>query len=88
MHTVSKTSNEQNTSANTKLKIKPDFLQIQKNYYMYFWNRAWSLPLTTSSAYFLSVENFSQRVSLIREVRNVETKAYSQRRLNNNKAVI
>ena len=30
------------------------------------------------------MENFSQRISLIREVRNVNTKENSQRRLNNN----
>ena len=34
---------------------------------------------------FFSVENFSQRISLIREERNAETK---QRRLNNNNVVI
>ena len=33
---------------------------------------------------FCVVENFSQRVSLIREMRNAETKENSQRRLNNN----
>ena len=37
-----------------------------------------------SSAGLLSVENFSQRISLIREMRNAETKENSQRRLNNN----
>ena len=41
-------------------------------------------PLAMSSACFLSVGNFSQRISLIREVRNVETKENSQRRLHNN----
>ena len=41
-----------------------------------------------SSAFLLSVENFSQKVSLIREVRNAETKENSQRRLNNNNAII
>ena len=42
----------------------------------------WPLPA------FFPLENFSQRVSLIREVRNVETKENSQRRLNNNYVVI
>ena len=37
-----------------------------------------------SSTCLLSVENFSQRISLIREVRNAETKENSQRELNNN----
>ena len=32
----------------------------------------------------LSVENFSQRISLIREMKNTETKENSQRRPNNN----
>ena len=40
-----------------------------------------------SSAFLLSVENFSQKISLIREVRNAETEENSQRRLNNNNAV-
>ena len=39
---------------------------------------------TMSSACLLPVENFSQGISLIREVRNTETKENSQRRLNNN----
>ena len=55
----------------------------------------WSLPTATaptpqhtmSSACLLSVENFSQRISLIREVRNAETKGNSQKRLNNNNVV-
>ena len=34
------------------------------------------------------VENFSQRISLIREVRNAETKENSQRRLDNNNEAI
>ena len=34
-------------------------------------------PPTMCSACLLSVENFSQRISLAREVRNVETKEYS-----------
>ena len=42
-------------------------------------------PPTTPSACLLSVETFSQRISLIREVRNAETKENSQKRLNNNK---
>ena len=40
-----------------------------------------SLPLTMSSACLLSVANLSQTISLNREVRNVETKETSQRRL-------
>ena len=53
------------------------------------WSRTlWSLPPTMSSACLLSVESFSQRVSLIREIRNAETNVNSQRRLNNNNAVI
>ena len=48
----------------------------------------WALPPTVSSAGSLSVENFSQRISLIREVRNVETKGSSQRRLNNNDVAV
>ena len=43
----------------------------------------WSLPNPMSSPS-LSVENFSQRISLIRKVRNVETKENSQRKMNNN----
>ena len=42
---------------------------------------------TMLSAYLLPVENFSQRISLIKEVRNSETKENSQRRLNNNNVV-
>ena len=45
-------------------------------------------PLTVSSACLLPVENFSQRICLIGEARNVETKENSQRRLNNNNVVI
>ena len=37
-----------------------------------------------SSACLLSVQNFSQKISLIGEVRDAETKENSQRRLNNN----
>ena len=37
-----------------------------------------------SSTCLLSVKNFSHRISLIREVRNAETKENSQRGLNNN----
>ena len=44
------------------------------------------LPII-SSACLLSVESFSQRISLIREVRNVEPKESGQRRLNNNDVV-
>ena len=40
------------------------------------------------SACLLPVENFSQRISLIREVRNAETKENSLRILNNNTLVI
>ena len=47
-----------------------------------------SPPPTTPSACLLSVETFSQRISLIREVRNAETKENSQRRLNSNNVVI
>lgn len=36
----------------------------------------------------LSVENFSQRISLMREVRNVETEENSQRRLNDRNVII
>ena len=46
-----------------------------------------SPPPTTPSACLLSVETFSQRISLIREVRNAETKENSQKRLNNNNVV-
>ena len=45
-------------------------------------------PTTMFFPCLLPVENFSQRISLIREVRNAETKENSQRRLNNNNAVI
>ena len=41
-----------------------------------------------SSACVLPVENFSQRISLIREMRKAETKENSQRKLNNNNVVI
>ena len=37
----------------------------------------WSWPANTSSACRLSVESFSQRISLIREIRNAETKENS-----------
>ena len=40
-------------------------------------------PPPMSSACLLPVKNFSQRISLIREVRNAETKENSLRRLNN-----
>ena len=39
-------------------------------------------------ALLLPVENFSQRISLIREVRNTETKENSLRRINDNNVVI
>ena len=48
-------------------------------------------PPTISSAFLLSVENFNQRINLIREVRNAETMenfVSVLRRLNNNKVVI
>ena len=45
-------------------------------------------PHAMSSVCFLSMENFSQRVSLIRTMRNTETKENSHRRLNNNNVVI
>ena len=41
-----------------------------------------------SSACLLSVENFSQRISLIRKVRNTETKENGQKRPNNNNVII
>ena len=43
---------------------------------------------TMTSACLLSVENFCQTISLITEVRSVETKENSQRRLNNSYVVI
>ena len=43
---------------------------------------------TMSSACLLPVENFSQRVGLIRELRNAKTKENDQRRLNNNNIII
>ena len=50
----------------------------------------WSLPRPPpmSSACLLHTENFSQRIRLIREVRNAETKENDQRRLNNNNIII
>ena len=39
------------------------------------------------SACLLPMENFSQKISLIREVRNAETKENSLRRLNNNAVI-
>ena len=44
-------------------------------------------PTTMSSACPLPLENFNQRISLIREVRNAETKENNQRNLNNNNVV-
>ena len=41
-----------------------------------------------SSASLLPAENFSQKISLIREVRNAETKENNQRNLNNNNVVL
>ena len=46
------------------------------------------LPNPMSSARLLSVESFSQRISLMREIRNAEAKENSRRRLNNNNVVI
>ena len=45
-------------------------------------------PPTMFSACLLSLQNFRQRISIVREVRNVETKENSQRRPNNNNVVI
>ena len=45
-------------------------------------------PPTTSFACLLPMENFSPRISFIKEVRNAETKENSQRRPNNNNVVI
>ena len=45
-------------------------------------------PPTMSSASLLPVENFSQKISLIREVRNAETKENRLRKLSNNNVVI
>ena len=41
-----------------------------------------------SSASLLPAENFSQKISLIREVRNAETKENNQRNLNNKNVVL
>ena len=46
------------------------------------------LPCPMPSACLLSVEYFSQRINLIREMKNAETKENSQRRPNNNNVVI
>ena len=46
------------------------------------------LAPTVSSACLLSVESFGQRISLIREMRNADTKENSQRTLNNSGVVI
>ena len=69
-----------------RLKILYSLLNIEAE------RNLWSLPAappppTTPSACLLSVETFSQRISLIREVRNAETKENSQKRLNNNNVV-
>ena len=73
---------------------KPGVLQSkgsQKRLNISIWNRAGpygpSLP-SMPSACLSSMENFSQRLILIRELRNVETKENNQRRLNNNSVVI
>ena len=52
------------------------------------WNRTLESLPTMSSVCLLSVENFSQRISLIGEVRNAEIKENSQRRQINNDAFI
>ena len=44
-------------------------------------------PVITSSVCLSFVENFNQRISLIREVTNAETKENKQRRLNNDNVV-
>ena len=57
----------------------------------YSWNGAGPYglcTLTMSSVCLLSVENFSQRISLIREMRNAETKESSQRRPDDNNVLI
>ena len=68
------------------------FVQKSYSYKDTEWSRTpWSLPTPprpTSYACLFSVENFSQRISLIREIRNEETKENSQKRLNNNNVVI
>ena len=46
------------------------------------------LAPSTSFACLLSMESFSQRISLIRVIRNAETRENSQRRPNNNNVVI
>ena len=47
-----------------------------------------SVPhVTMASARLLPLENLSQRIYLIREVRNAEAKEKSQRRLNNNNVI-
>ena len=43
-----------------------------------------SPPFPESSTCLLSMENFSQRINLIRDLRNRETKENNQRRLNKN----
>ena len=56
-----------------------------------YWNGAGPYgpcPPTMSSACLLPVEKFSQIISLIREMRNAETKENSLRRLSNNNVVI
>ena len=45
-------------------------------------------PPSMFSACLLPVENFSQRINLIREMKNAEAKENSLRRLNNNNIVI
>ena len=45
-------------------------------------------PTTTFSACLVPIKNLNQRISLLREVRNAETKGNSLGRLNNNKVVI
>ena len=43
----------------------------------------WSLPPSMAPDCLLPVEHFSQRISLVREVRNAETKENSRKRVNN-----
>ena len=45
------------------------------------------LPSPMFCACLLSLESFSQRISLMREIRNAEAKENSQRRLNSNNVV-
>ena len=54
-----------------------------------FGNRAFADGIETAGLpTLLPMENFSQRISLIRELRNVETKENCQKKLNNNNNVV